>query len=163
MKQQNRIQWVDSMKAFSIMAVVLNHTHIIAEIQIAAYLVCLPAFFFTAGLFANTQLSPKEFFLKKTMRLLVPLVIWGVITWFAWLCIGRKYGADANDCIVWWKPLQGMCYGDNRMMPHNPPLWFLYAMICMEWLYYAINRLPKKGFRWLIIHGIIPSKLMISR
>lgn len=104
MMQANRIQWADSMKAFSIMAVVLNHTQVRPEVQLLAYLLCLPAFFFTAGLFANTRLSPKDFVLKKTMRLLVPLVVWGGLSWLAWFFIGRKYGADANDAPAWWKP-----------------------------------------------------------
>ena len=42
MMQANRIQWADSMKAFSIMAVVLNHTQVRPEVQLLAYLLCLP-------------------------------------------------------------------------------------------------------------------------
>ena len=54
------------MKAFSALAVVLNHTHhITPEIKIVVYLVCLPAFFFIAGLFFSNQLLPKVFFKEK--------------------------------------------------------------------------------------------------
>lgn len=60
-----RITWVDSMKAFSILAVVLYHTNITQEIRTAAYIVCLPAFFFVAGLFTNTKLPPFTFLNKK--------------------------------------------------------------------------------------------------
>lgn len=151
MPNNNRITWIDSMKAFSILAVVLNHTHIVPEIKTIAYIVCLPAFFFAAGLFANTCLSPREFFLNKTLRLLVPFVIWGGLSWLAWLFIGRKYGADAVEPCAWWEPLWGMLCGKTKMMMHNPPLWFLCCMIGLEWVYYALSRIRRKAIRWSII------------
>ena len=149
--RNNRLQWVDSMKAFSIMAVVLNHTHIMPEIRTAVYLVCLPAFFFSAGLFASTRLSPGEFFVNKTLRLLIPFLFWGAVSWLAWLLIGRHYGADAGTDLEWWRPLWGMLCGNTKMMPHNPPLWFLCCLMCLEWLHYGISRIPRKRLRWLII------------
>ena len=64
MSGNTRITWIDLTKAFSIMAVVLYHTNIQSDIKDIAYLVCLPAFFFAAGLFAKTNLSPAVFFHK---------------------------------------------------------------------------------------------------
>lgn len=37
------------------------------------------------------------------------------------------------------------------MMPHNPPLWFLYCMICLEWLYYGISHLSKQWYKWGVV------------
>lgn len=149
-----RLEWVDYMKAFSIMAVVLFHTQIMQEIRTALYLVCLPAFFFTAGLFANTGLAPKDFFLKKTMRLLVPFLIWGILTWVFWLLILTRYSPTYDKDITWWQPLLGMLHGRGKEMHHNVPLWFLCCMMSLEWIYYLVCRFTRKCIRWILIIGI---------
>ena len=154
MQTTSRIAWVDSMKAFSIMAVVLYHTNIMSEIRTAAYLVCLPAFFFVAGIFTNTSLSPLVFFKKKTIRLLTPYILFGLLSWLAWLLIGRKYGSDTDDAVTWWYPLWGQLCGKTQPMVHNRPIWFLACMISLEWVYYLISRIQRKWFRWLCIAGI---------
>lgn len=153
MQRINRISWVDYMKAFSILAVVLNHTHILPELKTAVYLVCLPAFFFVSGLFTNTQLTPIDFFKQKTLRLLIPYVIWGVLTWLSWLLIGRNYGSDTM-AYPWWYPLYGMACGKVSLLVHNRPLWFLCCMISLEWIYYAICQVSKKSLRWILMIGI---------
>ena len=149
-----RLVWVDYMKAFSIVAVVLFHTQITPEVRTAVYLVCLPAFFFAAGLFTNTGLSPKEFFLRKTMRLLVPYLIWGLLTWVFWLLILTRFSPTYDRTIAWWQPLLGMVYGRGTQLYHNVPLWFLCCMISLEWIYYLICRFTRKSIRWILIIGI---------
>lgn len=147
----SRITWVDSMKAFSIMAVVLYHTPIVPEIKTLSYLVCLPAFFFVSGLFTNTKISPKEFFLKKTLRLLIPYIIWGLSTWFFWFFGSSRYGSSVENNIEWWNPLLGLLCGKGEMLSQNTPLWFLCCMISLEWIYFFIRRIPKQWLRWIII------------
>lgn len=139
------------MKAFSIIAVVLNHTHIMPEIKTVAYLLCLPAFFFTAGMFTNTQLSPKEFFHKKTTRLLIPFFVWGMISWLMWLLIGRNYGTDAGTETACWQPLTGLLWGKAELLSMNVPLWFLCCMISLEWIYYGIGQFRQTWLRWSVI------------
>lgn len=150
----SRIGWVDTMKAFSIMAVVLFHTQLMPEIRTAAYLVCLPAFFFAAGLFTNTTLSPREFFLKKTLRLLIPYVLWGVLTWAFWFFVSSRYGSTTDDDIAWWRPLVGMLYGRADKLSHNGPLWFLCCMMSLEWIYYGISRISRQWVRWIVILAV---------
>lgn len=60
-----RIEWVDYMKAFSIIAMVLHHTPITPEVNAFVYLICLPAFFFIyticiffMGLFLMAFMAP---------------------------------------------------------------------------------------------------------
>lgn len=139
------------MKAFSIMAVVLNHTFIHPELKAYVYLVCLPAFFFVSGMFASPKFSFKSFFLHKTKRLLIPYLLWGFITWLLWLSIGRKYGSDMDATYSWCYPLKGLLLGKSEMLVQDCPLWFLCCLMCVEWLYYAIYRIPKKWLRWLVI------------
>ena len=135
-----RIVWVDWMKAASIMAVVLYHTNMTPEVSTLSYILCLPAFFFTAGMFADDKLSFEEYFRKKTVRLLVPYIIFGLLAWFAWLFVGRRYGADAEAQTAWFEPLTGMLLGTSNKLSHNAPLWFLTCLIVLEWLYFAISR-----------------------
>ena len=150
MATYKRIAWVDYMKAFSIMAVMLYHTNIMPEIKSIAYIICLPAFFFTSGMFANTQIPLWEFFRKRTLRLLVPYVIFGILSWIAWLLIGRKYGADTDIEIAWWQPLVGLLCGQVDKLTPNPPLWFLCCLICLEWIYYFLSRITRQAIRWII-------------
>lgn len=149
-----RLVWVDYMKAFSIMAVVLFHTQIMPEIRTAVYLVCLPAFFFSAGMFTNTELSPKDFFLKKTLRLLVPYLIWGLLTWVFWYFILPLFGPSYNSEVTWWQPLLGMLYGRGSELYHNVPLWFLCCMMSLEWIYYLVCQQKRQIVRWVAIIGI---------
>lgn len=151
MRTMDRIRWVDSMKAFSIMAVVLNHTHIIPEIGEYAYLVCLPAFFFISGMFTNPLLPFKPYFRNKAKRLLVPYIIWGLLAWLSWLFVGRRYGSDMDAGLSWWYPLEGLILGKSEMLVQNAPLWFLCCLMSVEWIYYFIYRIPRKWQRWLII------------
>lgn len=149
-----RIRWVDTMKAFSILAVVLFHTQLMPEIKTAVYLVCLPAFFFVAGLFTDTTLPPGEFFMKKTLRLMIPYIIWGVLSWVFWFLVSSRYGTSTNDEIAWWQPLVGMMYGRGDRLSQNVPLWFLCCMMSLEWIYYLIDRIPRQGLRWMIILAV---------
>lgn len=147
----SRIKWVDYMKAFSILAVVLNHTHIPPDIKKYVYLVCLPAFFFVSGMFANTQLSLKGFLYKKTRRLLIPYFFFGIVTWGLWFFVIRNYGKDIDTLSPWWLPLLGLVCGRSEMLIQNIPLWFLCCLISLEGIYYIICRLQQKWLRGLII------------
>lgn len=149
-----RLVWVDYMKAFSIMAVVLFHTQIAPEIRTAVYLVCLPAFFFSAGMFTNTRLSPKEFFLRKTLRLLIPYLIWGLLTWVFWFFLLPRFSPTYSSTVTWWQPLVGMLHGRGSEIDHNVPLWFLCCMMSLEWIYYLICRLKRPSVRWVAIISI---------
>ena len=142
------------MKAFSILAVVLFHTQLMPEIKTAAYMVCLPAFFFVAGLFTNTSLSPRDFFKKKTLRLMIPYVLWGVLTWAFWFFVSSRYGSTTDDNIAWWRPLVGMLYGRADKLSHNGPLWFLCCMMSLEWIYYGISRISRQWVRWIVILAV---------
>ena len=140
LRNRTRLEWVDYMKAFGIMAVVLYHTALPHSAKTLVYLFTLPAFFFTAGMFADSSLSPMEFFRRKTCRLLIPYLIFGILSWGAWVIVARRYGADSDTALAWWQPLWGMVVGTSDKLIQNAPLWFLPAFVCLEWLWYFINR-----------------------
>ncbi len=138
------------MKAFSIIAMVLHHTPITPEVNAFVYLICLPAFFFIAGIFACPQHSLKIFFSHKTKRLILPYFLWGCFSWLLWLLILRNYGNDTYASVSWWFPLMGLILGKSDMQVYCP-LWFLCCLTSVEWIYYVIYRISKQWQRWLII------------
>ena len=140
---KQRIEWADTMKAGSIMAVVLYHTGIQADVKSMAYLLCLPAFFFVSGLFASAT-SGFGTALKRSMRLMWPYLIFGVLSWVAWLAVGRRYGSDAGEAIAWWQPLWGLVVGRSEGIIQNAPLWFLPCLMVVEWLFYVVMRCPSR-------------------
>lgn len=145
-----RIVWIDYVKAFSIMSVMLYHTYITPEIQRLIYILCLPAFFFISGLFLDSNLTIADFFKKRTKRLLIPYIIWGVLSWLAWLLIGRNYGTDTTDQEVWWLPLVGIACGKVEWLVHNRPLWFLCCLVSLDWFYYIISKIPSQVLQWIV-------------
>lgn len=151
MGDSQRIIWIDYMKAFSALSVVLYHTNITSPVKSIVYIVSLPAFFLAAGMFTNTKLSPLQFFRHKTLRLLIPYFVFGILSWVAWLFIGRKFGYDTENISAWWSPLVGMLIGEVDGLVQNRPLWFLCCMMMTEWIYYLLNRITKKWIKWICI------------
>lgn len=142
-----RISWADSIKGFSAICVVLYHAAVQPEVKTLAYIVCLPAFFFVAGLFAHSDSTPGLFFRRKTIRLLIPYVIFGVLSWGIWMVL-RHFGKEDAQTESWWLPLWGIASGKVELLVQNRPLWFLCCMIGTEWIYYALCRVPHKSVRW---------------
>lgn len=151
----SRIVWVDWMKAAGIMMVVLYHTNIVPQVKELAYILCLPAFFFTAGMFADETLSFVNYARKKSLRLFVPYLVFGLLAWLAWLLVGRRYGADADNMIAWYEPLLGMLWGTSDRLFHNAPLWFLTCLISLEWLYFALSRCRLSIWWQLLVLAVI--------
>lgn len=139
----SRVAWIDVAKALSILTVVLYHTDIQPDIKELSYKVCLPAFFFLSGMFAKTDLTPLAFFKRRTLRLLVPYLVYGIVSWVAWLLIGRHYGSDAGDSLSLWEPLAGIAWGTSERLIQNAPLWFLACLMVTEWLWYGICRISE--------------------
>lgn len=138
------------MKAGSILSVVLYHTQIMSGIKTLAYFLCLPAFFFLAGMFTRTQYTAGEFFQHKTLRLMVPYVVFGILSWILWMLIGRNYGEDAQQIQAWYLPLVGMLRGNVHDLIQNPPLWFLCCLMILEWMYYGIHHIRSAAGRYVL-------------
>lgn len=88
---KKRIDWVDYLKAFSVISVVAFHVmdgmHYEAHYGGFAYVlittftkgIALSAFFLASGLFANSWLKKEQKFLLKAKTLLVPYFIWSIV------------------------------------------------------------------------------------
>gem|GEM_PF-5840742 len=142
---------IDYMKAYSIMAVVLYHTQLQPDIKYLSYLLCLPAFFFTSGLFADKQSGCLRYFKKKTLRLLIPYLIFGILSGLLWYFIGSRYGSDADTEHSFMTAVIGLIYGTSNTLVQNAPLWFLCCLMILEWLFFAITRISNNIYIQCIV------------
>ena len=78
-------------------------------------------------------------------------MIFGILSWLAWLLIGRKYGYDHEDTIDWWVPLLGLINGKTEWIIQNRPLWFLCCLVSLDWLYWIVNHIRSKIWMWIVI------------
>lgn len=126
-------------------------------------MVCLPVFFFLAGLVSkDVRYSLGEFLRHKSLRLLVPYLFFGGVGYLFWLTIGRHFGADAGSDVAWYEPLVGMLYGTSDRLTHYPPLWFLPCLMCIEWLDYGMRQLSSVFARVLTMVALFSIGLLLS-
>lgn len=73
----NKINWIDNLKAFGILAVILGH--ITSPFGQFIFSWHMPLFFIVAGFFIKFNLSSKDFFVKDFKRLMIPYFLFSVI------------------------------------------------------------------------------------
>lgn len=157
MPTTTRILWIDYVKASAIAIVVLLHLGTPDPYRTVARSFVIPLFFLLSGMFSRPEKYPtwKCFLQHKTLRLLIPYVIFNAITYLYWLAVGRNMGADATVLIPWWKPMVGAMFGLEHWMEHCKPLWFLPCLIIAEVMFYTSYRLTYNRKGWLTILMII--------
>ncbi len=133
-----RIVWVDYVKAFAIVGVLLVHTAIPEPAKRGIYVALIPVFFYVAGLFARTnkELAPCAFFRRQWRRLLFPYLFFNALHYVLWWVAGRHFGADSGSAVSAWRPLWGIVWGNADGLTHYVPLWFLACLFVAETLYY---------------------------
>lgn len=157
MSPTTRILWIDYVKAIAIAIVVLLHLGIPYPYRTVVRSFVIPLFFVLSGIFSRPEKYPTWgiFLRHKTLRLLIPYVIFNAINYLQWLLIGRHMGADASEFIPWWKPIVGAMFGLEHWMEHCKPLWFLPCLMVAEVIFYASFRLTHNKSVWLSVLIII--------
>lgn len=147
----NRLLYIDYVRAFSILFVVLHHSQLPDPYSSIAYFLCLPAFFAVSG-YLKKDVPLGVFVHNRIRRLIVPYFIFGLVAYCIWL-FSRHYGKDAADVMIWWQPLAGLLYGSNNgWLVQNPPLWFLTCLFSVELLYAIICKYVKNLYwHWGIV------------
>lgn len=141
MKQ--RVVWIDYVKGLSMILVVLYHTQPYGWLLTLAQMPKLAAFFFLAGVFASGQWL-------KTVRLLIPYICFGVISYFFWLIL-RHFGADAQLSVKAWEPIWGLVVGTVSSLIQYPPLWFLTCLMTTELLFCCIRKIPLRSIQIIAV------------
>lgn len=188
------LDWIDRYKGLLIILVVMGHVvggarHItqesVREFLQYAYLTIysfhMPAFFFVAGfLWRIKEGETFGFFVtKKAKRLLVPYVIFGLLSTVVYcLMIGNvqstlqdvqttsyyqgKFAGRWLDCLLGLLHAGGYPNGEGFRM--NSVLWFLPCMFTTEVIYYVAETMRKVGrIRWLFLTGCVVLAIAFPR
>ena len=154
----DRTGWIDRWKGLLICLVVMGHVaggayHIVKDdvqgvlslIFKVIYMFHMPAFFMLAGItWKDKEESIISFIRKKSLRLLVPYIIFGVISICIFIILDivvaqsinnystTDYYSNKIQTHIWWQLLIGLVHGggwpNGEGFRMNSVLWFLPAM-----------------------------------
>lgn len=127
--KNERMHWIDILKGIGIVCIVFSHvlqnTGALAKVLYAFH---VPLFFFVTGfLYRDGEASLTSVLKKKTIRIIVPYLLWGSISLVIFLFLGQyaesilESGRSATFGSGMYSLLVG--YSDG-----NSPLWFLPAI-----------------------------------
>lgn len=138
--------WINVLRALGIVLVVLGHTLGIGEwLEKYIYSFHMPLFFFISGLVlteSRLAIGWREAGRHYALRLLVPYLLFSLITYVPWVFLTRKYGAEAVLNVPAWKPLIGTFYGIgiDGWLQHNAMLWFFPCLFVVHMVFRVIKR-----------------------
>lgn len=96
-------------------------------------------FMFVSGYFLNLTRGYKEFFVRKTLRLLVPLYLWnaayGALCWYLNRHQGFALGGEFNLYNLLYAPLV-----DGHQFIYNMASWFLVPLFLVQAVGYLLLR-----------------------
>lgn len=143
MNNDKRFDYIDSAKAFGMMAVMWGHIHFNDISTYFVYAFHIPLFFFLSGMvFVPEKYGGfKSFVVRKVKSLLIPYVIYSVITWMIWVAYVSLTRQQVDSI---WAPLLEtlLARGSEGYLIHNAPLWFVPCLFVVELIYYWISKLP---------------------
>ena len=145
--QANRIAYLDIAKGIGILLVVFAHINIKGPIYQTIYSFHMPLFFILAGMTFSTYGSFSEFIGKKAKRLLLPYIVYSLIT-FAWYALVEVKmpeftGLTRNQTVFGSFMEIFLARGSVDFLQHNPALWFIPCLFITELIYYALCQCRK--------------------
>lgn len=156
-----RIQWIDNLKGFSILLVLLGHSFISEDLYRFIYTFHMPLFFAISGyLFKNDSLeNTKEYVNKKAKSLLVPYAVFAVLSF----PIGLILPNYMNGSVSIVDGLSKLFYLKGSV-GWNIPLWFLSSLFFTETLFFILKKYKIENLVIMvlsIIFGYVIYKLNI--
>lgn len=129
-----RIEWIDSLKGFGIFCVTFGHLSCNLLLETHIYSFHMFLFFFISGfLHSNYNNNFKEYIIKKTKALLIPFLIWNLLS----CLVGMMNKQTIVDSIRLFFLLDGsICW--------NAPIWFLLQLYMVETVYFFIEKYISK-------------------
>ena len=121
---------VDILKGLAMLMVVRIHTEVFSFINAPYPIIAVPLFFFLSGFYDDTQKPIKEWLPKTIKRLIVPGILWIVIS-FIYLSTLHyiKYKTIEIDFSI------------EQPIIANQVLWFLFALFYAKIYTFALNLL----------------------
>ncbi len=144
MQNNKRIGWVDLARGAAVLSIIFSHS---GYLPFSAYLspvmhtFMIPVFLFTGGYFFHPGSDYLSFTQKKIKKLLIPYLIFFLISSVIWLFIRKGYSSSVLD-VPYQTLFTGFLLGKGTMI--NGPLWFLTtyfsSLILVRSLYYWWER-----------------------
>lgn len=137
-----RFEYIDIAKGIGILLVVWAHILLSGTSHRLIYAFHMPLFFLISGmLFKREKFNGiLDFIQCRTKRLLIPFVVYSVITWIIW-AIFRFVRHDS--VVSYWDPLLQtiIAKGSGAYMVHNSALWFIPCLFATEIIYFTYSKL----------------------
>lgn len=159
-----RIEYIDAIKGFSILWVVIFHLgEIVPDWLAAPYR--MPLFFFMSGIFFRYR-PFKEFLARRVNTLLIPLAIWLIITWlymiFKYEILSLVFTVPIEYQGPTWTLISDVLKlrhisNDYVFTPFlsNSPLWFLLGLFNVQMIFYGLRQLTSKTWFILAISAVL--------
>ncbi len=158
---QERIIWLDNLKTFGILAVVLGH--IASPLGYFIYSWHMPLFFFLSGFFLKFELSLNEFIKKDIKRLMAPYFIFAI---FALIAESLKRAALNREKLEYLDEITGifvwMDYS-SLINTYGFVLWFLPTLFLCRLLIFTLNKIIKSELtQFILIFSIFYSSFYFN-
>lgn len=130
---KKRIEYIDLMKGFCIILIIMLHNNISFNNDIDDILknMRIPLYFCLSGLFYKEYNGFFDFFVRKFNKLIIPFIFFSYIP-FALCEINLDHECSFTTYIL------------MVIEPSNYPLWFLRCLFITYLLYYAFRRMTKE-------------------
>ena len=126
--RDNRIEWIDWMKALGIYLIVLGHFYSVGESFV--YVFHVPLFFVISGFLNKKETDGRVFWKKLWYNLAVPMLIMAVIN-FAYHSILQFFNGSFSPADAYWF-VRNVAFG---MVSGFDTLWFVYTLILLKIIY----------------------------
>lgn len=141
-----RLDYIDIAKGLGMLAIVWGHICCKGWSNELVYSFHIPLFFFLSGMMFNREKYPSFFmFLKKrAKRLLIPYVVYSVLTWGIWVIFNWAFHRPMENM---WEPLWQtvVAKGSGGFLVHNVALWFIPCLTAVEMMYYGLSKFKSWG------------------
>lgn len=143
--QEKRIHWVDSLRAFGILLVVLAHheNDIPGGLLKYIYSFHIPLFFFISGFLHHPEKyrTAGSFIFRRLRTLILPYFALSlasyalVVSFSAW-----QNGISTIEPAALGRSIWGILVSSNGIIPlPNPPMWFIPCLFILEVLFYLAH------------------------
>jgi acyltransferase len=144
----SRISWIDNLRAFGILSIVLVHTgRLDSGLDLYVSSFCMPLFFLISGLFVKESIRQQKFidYLKtKAQRLLIPYLSFGIFSYILWYFAIGKIKGETLPINPMLDFITNIVYGvgHREWLNFNVTLWFFPCLFVTELLFFFLIRLP---------------------
>lgn len=125
-----RYSWLDILKGFGIIFVVLGHFCSIDSVYHWTYSFHMPLFFLASG-YLYRKRSVMSTIKHKFLTLMVPYFLFGIITSIYYVLNEFIFAREVNFSEL----VLGLLYGTYSSIVYNKVLWFLPVLFCISVIY----------------------------